>query len=382
MSQFTTLSNIDRIAAMTDPVRRNFQITQSYHELSLAILRRTGPGANWCTFATWASRQAGQSIRREDLAKALENNLAAAPALGEIIYEIANIALERGARMDKQGIAQLVWDTADPRAAMDRAGDAVARGNQKVYAEIAREFARFLDACGNDSSYKSDNITRFTDTLRPGDPPNGQRYLQQAFKRYYEAFFEPDKKKKAEHLLLANIEIGFHEQTRLQPEIAEALEASVTDPRVFKDNLLKILFPNQNWLQTLIDVVRHFFNMPTPLDVAAGKFAAEARRRIRLFLSAHLMELDFPKGVRLRLGKDLKSNFPTHLQNLANPELIDLLKKIDPSLDSLTGTGAVDWANLDDRLHFIADLFRCYHETPDLLSPPFDPAATPTTAGE
>ncbi|MBK6932655.1 MAG: hypothetical protein IPH12_18065 [Saprospirales bacterium] len=148
MSAFTELSNIDRIAAMKDPVRRNFQITQSYHELSLALAKRTGPCANWCTFATWASRQAGQTIRKEDLAKALENNLAAAAAVGQAIYDIAKIALEKGAGMDKQGIAKLVWQTADPLAAMYRASAAVARGNRKVYAEIAPEFARFWMPAG------------------------------------------------------------------------------------------------------------------------------------------------------------------------------------------------------------------------------------------
>ncbi len=382
MSAFTTLSTIDRIAAMTDPVRRNFQITQSYHELSLAVLRRTGPGANWCTFATWASRQAGQSIRKEDLLKALENNLAAAPTLGQAIYDITKLALERGAKMDKNAIARLVWETADPRAAMNRAGDAVGRGNQKVFAEIAREFARFLDACGNDTVYDANKIAGFCNTLKPGDPPNGQRYLQQAFNRYYQAFFEPDKKKKAELMLLANIEIGFHEQTRLQPEIAEAMEASVIDPALFKEKLLSALFPNQIWLLSVGSIFRKYLGMPTPLDVAAGKFAAEARRRIRLFLSAHIMELGFPQGVRLHLGKDLEANFPPNLQKLTNPDLMALLKKIDPTSDSLMDTGAVDWADLNDRLHFIADLFRCYHETPDLLSPPFAPADTPSTAGE
>jgi hypothetical protein len=36
----------------------------------LAMTKRLGPCANWCTFATWASRQAGQTIRGEDLAQA------------------------------------------------------------------------------------------------------------------------------------------------------------------------------------------------------------------------------------------------------------------------------------------------------------------------
>lgn len=380
-TQFTALVNIDRIAVMTDPVRRNFQITQSYHELSLALSKRLGPCANWCTFATWASRQAGQTIRKEDMNKALQQNLAAAPALGDAVSNILKGLLEKGAKMDKKRVTQLVWDIANPAAAMDRASAAVGRGNQKVFAEIAREFARFLETCGNDSAYDEANITRFCNSLKPGDPPNGQRYLMQAFRRYYQAFFEPDKKKKAEHILLANIEIGFHEQTRLQPEIAEAMEASIIEPTLFKKKLLHSLFPNQSWMVSAGSLFRTYFNMPTPLDVAINTFAAEAKHRIRLFLSVYLMELEFPKGVKLRLGKDLQTNFPPNLQQLHHPELLGLLKKIDPSRDSLVDTKAVDWANLYDRLHFIADMFRCYQETADLLLSPFDPSATPTVAG-
>ncbi|MBC7774653.1 MAG: hypothetical protein H7246_04380 [Phycisphaerae bacterium] len=370
MGELTTIAEVDRIAGMTDPMIRNLQITQSYYEISRVFSARTGPCANWCTFATWASKQAGQTIRREDLLKALENHLAALPGLDDAVYDIGAAALEKGAQMPKKDIAQLVWDIADPRAAMNRASDAVARGNQKVYAEIAREFARFWDTCGKDEHYDAANIDRFCSTLKPGDPPDGQQYLKQAFSRYYQAFFEPDPKKKAEHILLANIEIGFHEQTRLQPEIAGAMEASVVDPKEFKKKLLKVLFPNQNgWIVALVSLFRSLFNIPSPLDTATERFATEARHRIRLFLSAHMMELGFPKGVRLRLGQDLKANFPPDLQTLTNPDLIALLNKIDPTADSVKDTAAIDWANLDDRLHFIADLFRCYQETPDLLSP-------------
>lgn len=382
MSQFTTLSEVDRIAASTDPVQRNYQITQSYHELSLELSNRLGPCANWCTFATWASRQAGQTIRREDLHAALENKLASIPALSEALSDIAEAAMLKGAAMDKHRIGKLVWEAIDPKAAMNRASDAVARGNQKVYAEIAREFARFLDTCGKDNAYDAENITRFCNTLKPGDPPDGQQYLRQAFQRYYQAFFEPDKKKKAESMLLANIEIGFHEQTRLQPEIKEALEASVVNARQFKQNFIHTLFPKQGWINYLGDLFRSLFNRPTPLDLAISAFTDMARRHIRLFLTANMMELGFPKGVQLRLGKDLKAGFPPDLQHLSNPDLIALLKKIDPTPDSLMDTGAVDWANLYDRLHFIADMFRCYHETQELVSePPFDSSFAPVTDG-
>ncbi|MCB9155259.1 MAG: hypothetical protein H6649_14545, partial [Caldilineae bacterium] len=70
-----TIADVQRIAALDDPVVRNLQITQCYHDLSRAMARLTGPGANWCTVATWASNQAGRSIRKEDLRATFERLL-------------------------------------------------------------------------------------------------------------------------------------------------------------------------------------------------------------------------------------------------------------------------------------------------------------------
>jgi hypothetical protein len=53
-----------------------------------------------------------------------------------------------------------------------------------------------------------------------------------------------------------------------------------------------------------------------------------------------------------------------------------MLAQVDATPDSTMGTGAVDWADLPDRLHFIADLFRCFQEDSDLLFPPFDAEQT------
>jgi hypothetical protein len=57
---FPSLAEIDAIDACPHPVLRNLRITQAYHELSTATARKIGSAANWCTFATWASKQAGQ----------------------------------------------------------------------------------------------------------------------------------------------------------------------------------------------------------------------------------------------------------------------------------------------------------------------------------
>jgi hypothetical protein len=67
----------------------------------------------------------------------------------------------------------------------------------------------------------------------------------------------------------------------------------------------------------------------------------------------------------------LKAEFPPSLQHITDPDLCALLEQIDLTPDSPRDSGAYDWVNLSERLHFIADLFRCYQEAPDLCEPPF-----------
>jgi len=67
LSQATTsapsVAEVARIVALDNRVIRNLEITECYSRLSQAMQTRTGAAANWCTFATWASRQAGSTIR-------------------------------------------------------------------------------------------------------------------------------------------------------------------------------------------------------------------------------------------------------------------------------------------------------------------------------
>lgn len=368
-----TVAEVDQIAALADPVIRNLQITQSYHELAVTLTARTGVGANWCAFATWASRQAGETIRREDLARALQNAVLSAPVMAQAAPELAASAQALGSQRSPAEIEASVAEALNPLAAFDRASDAVARGNKKVYAEIGREFARFAASCLHDTAYEPDSIARFCEGLRPGDPPDGQQYLRQAFARYYQAFFESDPKTRAELLLLANLEIGFHEQTRLQPEIAEAMNAAFIDWRQFRSALIRAIFPYRGWLARIRLFFLRLLDRPSPFDAILDTLLAEARRQARLVITEYLMVITLPGGVRLRLGEDLALEFPAALRQVALPDLCALLERLDPTPDSTRDTGAVDWSSLPDRMHFILDMFRCYHEAPALFEPPFTP---------
>jgi hypothetical protein len=88
-------------------------------------------------------------------------------------------------------------------------------------------------------------------------------------------------------------------------------------------------------------------------------------------LTEHLMTLTLPPNNCLRLGKDFTAGFPATLQQLENTELLTFLTKIDPTANSVAETGAIDWADLNERLHFIADMFRCFQQSPDLFCEAF-----------
>lgn len=364
---FPTVSDVEQIAVLPDPVVRNLRITQSYHELATAMVPRTGLCANWCTFATWASKQAGQTIRKEDVPRMLEAILFSAQAVEDVTAQ----AQALGSRQTEAEIQVSLAEVLNPLAAFDRASDAVSRGNRKVYAEIGREFARFYASCLYDEHYDAVNIGRFCESLRSGPPPKGQQHLRSAFQHYYQAFFETDPHIRAQLILLANIQIGAHEQTRLQPEIAEALDAAFVDPREFRLRLIRALFPYRGWLARVRMFLLRLFGQPNRLDTLLNTLVAEARRRSRLLITEYIMTLDLPGQGRVRLGEDHFREFPETLHQITLSDLVSLLEQIDPTPDSTRDSGAVDWADLPDRLHFIIDLFRCCHETVELFDPPF-----------
>lgn len=356
---------------MSDSVLCNLQITQCYYELSQALVRRTGRTANWCTFATWASKQAGQTIRKEDLRRRLEAELEALQRRGQAAGAASADTRQSGAKRSPAEMRRLIWEALGLPQALERASEAVRRGNRKVFAEIGWEFARFCALCLDDPAPDAEKIGAFCAGLRPGDPPEGQQYLRNAFSHLYQAIFETEEKRRAELMLLSNIETGYHEQTRLQPEIQEAIEAPLADARTFLRRLLGVAFPYRGWLALNRRLLQRALGRPPTFDMAAGVLANHMQIRTRQTITEQMMTIGLPGG-RLRLGKDLVADFPPLLQQISDVELLALMGRFDPTPDSVEESGAADWADLAERLHFIIDLFRCYQETGDLFAAPFD----------
>lgn len=330
---------ITAISAIADSVIRNLRITECYHRLSLAMAERTGSGANWCTFATWASRQAGRTIRGEDFIERLSRHAPPGFVALHPVTSLWRVLLRKGIFNPGTALGRFVRDVHSPFDAFERASHAVARGNLKVFQEIGYEFARYLALCPPDAPVHSAAFTGFLEGLRPGPPPEGQDYLRSAFTHCQQALLCSDPPIRAQLLLLANLEIGLHEQTRLQPEIQESLE----------------VLPD-----TAISLGSRLFRR-------YRVFAAGVTRRV---ITEALMELALPDTV-LSLGRNLECAFPDVFRDFSYAELRELWKRCEPQITGVDDCGADDWAILSQRMHYIAHLFRAFHFHPALNSSPF-----------
>jgi hypothetical protein len=311
------VEEVGRIAGLPDPVIRNLQITECYSRLAASVADGR-PGANWCTFATWASRQAGSTIRGEDMLDVLQRELGRDAELLHPIASFWRVLLRHGLFNRESRFARLVWRLHTPLDAFALASDAVARGNRKVFAEIGLQFARYL-------------ALDFETFLAGLDDPD----LRVAFTHLEQGRATAD----AGLIVLANLEIGLHEQTRLQPEIGEALDAAGAPERPL---LVRIL----GW----------------PLQRQLTRLSREA-------ITHCLMVLSLPDAV-LFLGR----NLDRPMAPSANTDLDALLARYEPVAPAPDDCGARDWSDLTQRMHYIAHLFRAYHEDAALTAPPFTPA--------
>ena len=350
---------VRRIVAIDDPVIRNLQITHCYGRLSAAMAQRTGPCANWCTYATWASRQAGRTIRGEDLIETLRTRLGVGPQLLHPWASIGRMLLRRGLFSPHTMLGRLTAQLHTPFDVFEATSDAVARGNRKVFEEIGFEFARFLHEVPPQAGPGSPELEAFLAGLRPGEPPDGQRYLAQAFTRYARVATVTDERARAELLLLANLEIGMHEQTRLQPEIRESLDAPYTVKQDLDRRLSLALMPR--WRRRVPRIVA------TPVGAAGSRAQRALADMLREIVTRALMVMSLPGRV-LALGANMDEPFPEVLRELRDADLLALFARLQ---GRLPGTGARDWSDFDQRMRYIAHLFRAFHLHEELLGPPF-----------
>ncbi len=348
------LAEIERVTKLEQPVIRNLWITQHYSSLMGALAVVLGAeNANWSTFATWASKTAGQSIRGEEIPPEMQRLLAEQAKIHERVSKLLKLL--------PGSLAEELDAFAVPKAVLAQVSEQIAIGNLKVFAELAPLFALFWDRFRARERRTEAELGAFTAELRSGPADaDGQDWLKTAFTSYFAAMHASSAKERAEFILHGNLLIGLHEQTRLQAYIAGALDAPF-DERSYE----RLLAAEPDWLERY---VRPAFR--ELLGVLRREFQDEWER----LATRYLMTLTLPGGQILNLSQDVPvgaSPFPPVLNPLEYAELVRLISTYDPYLDSLKGSGARNWTSIENRMAFIADLFRSRQQDSSLFSEPF-----------
>ena len=364
---------IEQIIALdAQPVLRNLRITQCYHDLSQSIASVVGAAnVNWCTFASWASKTAGRFVRGEVVAvfrDALQSDRRLAEKLDHINKIIRRVGSSAG--FDQLAIYEVL------NAPVLEVSRHIAAGNLAVFAELGRLFSVMCARFAQDRSDDSSSLARLLDELdlkKGRSAEGGQSLLRSAVEHFYEARHTSDPDRKAELVLFANAETGLHEQVRLQPAIAGSLLLP-SDATIRA--LLDGIFPGgasfQNARQRMREILE---NAAKP---ALAEVDQEIERIWRQTATRILMTLRLPDG-EIHLGKDLRTAsgrelFPLTLQSIEMNELRSLLVTYNAAGDGAAASGAVDWSEISERMHFILTLFRARQQDLRLFEQPFSDA--------
>jgi hypothetical protein len=362
--------DVQSITAISDPVVRNLRITQAYWDISTACRTKVTVGANWCTFATWASRQAGRTIRGEDLVEGLKRRAILPSRLLAVTEKLGRLLVRQGLFNPNTRLGRLANTIYSPVLGLEAASREIAEGNRKVFEEIGFEFARFFESRAGDSTSDQTALSEFCSALRIGPPPEGQDNLRRAFNNYYAAKFTADPVARAQLEYLANLEIGFHEQIRLQ----EQIESGMTEPVVAEADwglrLLLALFPGSarwwSWLRKSLGSVLGFVLHPLRKLVV---------KLIRGVVTEQMMTLTVADRT-LSLAAPIQLPPSSALAALTNTDLVDLMATLPATKGDPGNVSATDWSDLGQRMRFIAYLFRVYHERPEAYLTPFTETQT------
>ena len=368
MPNSSLIEKVDYIIALDEnPVLRNLLITQCYADLAHGMAGVLGQdNANWCNFATWASKTAGRFIRQDEIPDVfrdiLGNSKSLRARLSVRVDDLGNVIKRRKSQQDKViGVLGLV-----DRIALDVSAQ-IAGGNLRVFSELAPVFAQFIDAYEGVEEPKRKALKAIQKKLKDGpSSQGGQTLLKEALSSYYNALVEKEPKEKAELMLLANGLTGLHEQIRLQEFIAGSLNAPIDDAVGASIVDMAAILPDR--IEPGVFRAMRFFARPV---------IGEIRSLWLDFSTDELMTLSIGND-RLRLGKDLKPPpagplFPPQLLDITNVNLGMALDQYQALTDGSDDSGAEDWTRLGDRMRFIYELFRSRQQVSALFEPPFAP---------
>jgi hypothetical protein len=352
----------DIIGLNSDPVLRNLLITQCYFELSEAMGDVIGfEDANWCTFATWASKTAGRFVRKEDCPELLRRILGV-----EDVQMMDRESRPPPSSFDVFGPPSVDLGLLElPERILDEVSKLIARGNLLVFQEIGPLFARMVRIYrGNPRPDEEMLETLVAPLKRRNDDEEGfedQELLVSAVTHYHKAVLSDDPDTKAELILLGNARIGLHEQIRLQPYIKGSLNTPVR-------RLMRTIGGPAGRLPGVLQ---------SAVESLIRPIAQRVGERWRELATKEMMRLRLPTGF-LELGRDLPIQpgqplYPEYLRTIEDQELHELLQLYGAHDSTTLGSGATDWSYLPARMSYILEFFRSRQCDPSLRAHPFAP---------
>jgi hypothetical protein len=352
MSSKITKEEIDAIVIQKNLLIRNLQITLGYYKVGRALRRFvSNRDVNWFGFGTYASKTAGQALRHELLPGPLKSTMIRAAG-----YDNTNVYLHDVLETDDAPNAQ----NPDSLLAevLTRVSLLVSEGNLMIFGELAWPFVDMVNTFSRAWQPNDIKWQAFLDShFIPGAfEDGGQDLLRESFTHFYRARFETNSKKKAELILMANLLVGFHEQSRLQPVIEKAIAVPFD---VFTEGLI----PENDGKRVSMR------------QRVTKRTVGFSRQMVLRAVTRMWMSYSLPTR-ELKLGKDLVAptgmiNFPPELLTIENPRCQELVLKFDSGLDTLSDSAAGNWGNLMDRMNFLVDFFRSYQRYRALMKKPF-----------
>jgi hypothetical protein len=351
MANKITEVEIDKIVNQKNLLVRNLQITQGYHEVAQLLGKFLSfTNVNWFGFGTYASKTAGRAIRHETLPRPLKSALIRSAG-----YDNTQLYFNRELENSSQPT------TADNLLAnvLSQVSLLLSRGNLLIFGELAWPFVDLVNQFGKTWMPNYTRLAQFLDKhFTPGPlTAGGQAWLRESLTAFYQARFETNRKRKAELVFLGNMLLALHEQSRLQPVIEQTLAVPFD---LFTEGLIPETNQEMGW-----------FRRSKLVNQAAGF----SREMVLRSVTRMWMTYTLPHR-QMKLGQDVIAptgllNFPPELLVIENQRCREIIQQFDRGVDTLAGSGAANWAHLEDRMGFIIDFFRSHQKDKRLFTPPF-----------
>ena len=413
-----------RSLAEADPPEANGRIRAGYLTLSDGLGRllhgnQEPENATFATFAAWTA----YSLRHDTMMKA--STTGTSTSVGS-----PDPPVRRPARRLYDEVAGKVLD--DPTAIARN----IARGQATIFEEtgsalhaLLEETLKALDdsarrrgprldwpvvweRVSNRLIVRSRELNASADRLDVRDVT----VLQQALDPYFRVLDEglstakdqPDRKRRAELILLGNLRLVAYEQRRLQPVLEQNLSYL---PQALRQRLFGRLSGRPTFVSNAVlryspQLMRSLKLLETAFEITATRYVYSMRvgaEDLRFGLDLPLPPPAHPLPIARPSEIDMKRYvegefFPAHLQVIESPELWAEWHTHDRSSGQGGQTAVDNWLRLPERMNWIANVFRSRQQltglyeptswtptvieaaTPQRLAPAYDRVATSTEA--